>query len=253
MSFPSLSLPRLIRPRAARGRHAGVMEADPYAYRTAHRRAVWLLRASVVVNVSLAAALVVAMQAFAALLPLKETRFALLRADPSDDRIYRVEPLSVDVDGFDLMLEKLARRYVRLILTIDGASQDARFREVLAYSDKDFFNRYLKAHESGVEKALHDGLTRSITVLGAHRVEAVGGTYLYAVEFAQTDRIGEEHRRRELLAFVRLAARPHAVGETFKFENPLGLRVLALSVQEPASRTPAFGTGRSARAEGSGP
>lgn len=218
-------------------KHANLLKADPFAYKTAHRRMAWLLRLSVGINVALAICVVAAIQALVSLVPLKETEIALLRADPSDDRIYRVEPISVEVDGFELLLEKLARRYVRQILTIDDTSQNTRFKEVRTYSDPDFFNRYLKTNKAIIEEAIEDGLNRSITVKGAYQVDAYDGVYLYVVEFLQTDRIDREApKRRHLRAFLEMTPRPQDVTATERFENPLGIRVLGMSIKEQASK-----------------
>ena len=230
------SIPKIVPKRT--GKHAGVIDADPFAYKTAHRRLAWLLRLSTATNVVLCMALTVSMQAFSTILPLKETQVALLRADPSDDRIYRVEPISVDVDGFELMLEKFARRYVRQVLTIDGVTQNTRFKEVKTFSDPDFFNDYLKSHKPTIQKAIEDGLNRSITIRGAYQVDKYDGVFLYVVEFTQTDRIVRERPRiRNLRAFIEITPRPHDVAKAERFENPFGLRVLALSVKEQASST----------------
>lgn len=221
----------------AEPKHTNILNADPFAYKTAHRRMAWLLRLSVGTNVVLAACVVVTIQALVSILPLKETEIALLRADPSDDRIYRVEPISVEVDGFELMLEKLSRRYVRQILTIDGTTQNTRFAEVRDYSDADFFNSYVKTNKGVIEEAIDDGLNRSITVKGAYQVDAYDGVYLYVVEFIQTDRIGKEKpKRRHLRAFLELTPRPFEVTAAEKFENPLGIRVIAMSIKEQASQ-----------------
>ncbi|TYC64006.1 hypothetical protein FMN50_01845 [Rhodobacterales bacterium] len=218
-------------------KHSAILQADPFAYKTAHRRMAWLLRLSVGMNVALICCVVVTVQAIASLVPLKETEIALLRADPADDRIYRVEPISVEVEGFDLMLEKLARRYVRQLLTIDGTTQNTRFKEVRTYSDPTFFNEYVKANKPVIEEALEDGLNRSITIKGAYKVDTYNGVYLYVVEFLQTDKIGRETpRRRHLRAFLEMTPRPHDVTKAEKFENPLGIRVLNLSVKEQASK-----------------
>lgn len=216
--------------------HSGVLSADPFAYRTAHRRLAWLLRSSVAINVVLGACLAVTTQALTSLVPLKTTEVALLRADPSDDRIYRVEPISVNVDGFELLLEKLSRRYVRQILTIDETTQNTRFAEVRSYSDADFFNHYVKTNKPFLDQALKDGLNRSITIKGAYKVDAYNGVFLYVVEFQQVDRMDRtEPVRRDLRAFLELTPRPNEVTEAEKFENPLGIRVLGMSIKEQAS------------------
>jgi type IV secretory pathway component VirB8 len=218
-------------------KHANILKADPFAYKTAHRRMAWLLRLSVGTNVALAICVVATIQALVTLVPLKETEIALLRADPSDDRIYRVEPISTKVDGFELMLEKLARRYVHQILTIDDTTQNTRFKEVRTYSDPGFFNAYLKSNKTVIEEAIEDGLNRSITIKGAYQVDAYDGVYLYVVEFIQTDRIGREKpKRRHLRAFLEMTPRPHDVTAAERFENPLGIRILGMSIKEQASK-----------------
>ncbi|MCV0423980.1 MAG: hypothetical protein K5905_00770 [Roseibium sp.] len=218
-------------------KHANILKADPFAYKTAHRRMAWLLRLSVGTNIALAVCVVAALQALVTLVPLKETEIALLRADPNDDRIYRVEPISMQVDGFELMLEKLARRYVRQILTIDDTTQNTRFKEVRTYSDPEFFNSYVKSNKSVIENGIEDGLNRSITVKGAYQVDDYDGVYLYVVEFLQTDKIGREKpKRRHLRAFLEMTPRPHDVSATERFENPLGIRVLGMSIKEQTSK-----------------
>ncbi len=218
-------------------KHANILQADPFAYKTAHRRMAWLLRLSVGTNVALAICVVASIQALVSLVPLKETEIALLRADPSDDRIYRVEPISMEVDGFELMLEKLARRYVHQILTIDDTTQNTRFKEVRTYSDPEFFNDYVKTNKTVIEEAIKDGLNRSITIKGAYQVDAYDGVYLYVVEFLQTDRIGREQpKRRHLRAFLEMTPRPHDVTAAERFENPLGIRVLGMSIKVQASK-----------------
>ena len=67
-------------------KHANILQADPFAYKTAHRRMAWLLRLSVGTNVALAICVVARIQALVSLVPLKQTEIALLRADPGDDR-----------------------------------------------------------------------------------------------------------------------------------------------------------------------
>lgn len=221
----------------AEPKHANILKADPFAYKTAHRRMAWLLRLSVGMNIALIACVVASIQALVSLVPLKETEIALLRADPSDDRIYRVEPISVEVDGFELMLEKLARRYVRQILTIDNTTQNTRFEEVRTYSDAEFFNSYVATNKTIIEEAIDDGLNRSITVKGAYQVDAYDGVYLYVVEFLQTDKFGREKpKRRPLRAFLEMTPRPQEVTTTERFENPLGIRVLGMSIKEQASK-----------------
>ncbi|SDR45119.1 VirB8/TrbF family protein [Pseudovibrio sp. Tun.PSC04-5.I4] len=218
---------------AGNASHKAVLEADPFAYQSSHRRLVLLFRIAVGYGVAATVIAVLLAQAVSVLVPLKTTQIALLRVDPADDRIYRVEPISVEVDGFELMLEKMARRYVAQILAIDPISQATRFQEVALYSDQDFYREFLKENEGRINEAIEDGLNRSITIESANQVDAYGGIYQYAVDFIQTDRIGRQKpEQAKLRAYLELTTRPQEVTTVERFENPLGIRILKLAVQE---------------------
>jgi len=215
------------------GPHASVARADPYSFQVAHRRLAWMFRMSVTINIILGLSLSSAMNAFKILWPLKETGIALLRADPSDDRVYRVEPISKDVEGFALLMEAAARRYVRNLLTIDTITQTERFKEAFRMTDDAFYTRFSDDRFDKVEEAINSGLNRSITVESVDRIESTDGTYKYAVDFVQTDeRKGKVIERRKLRAYLNMTTRPHQVGEADKYENPLGITVLDLVLKE---------------------
>ncbi len=219
--------------KEAQALRRSVLEADPFAYQASHRRMVTVVRILVFVVVVLATSLTAALVVIKHLMPLKTTEIALLRVDPNDDRIYAIEPLSVEVDGFELMLEKMARRFVAQLLTIDGISQDVRFEEVRRYSDRAYFSSFLNANQQRIETALKDGLNRSITVESASLLDAYDGVYMYSVEFVQTDKIGsKDPEQRKLRAYLEMTTRPQEVTTAERFENPLGIRVLDLSVKE---------------------
>ncbi len=217
-------------------RHETVRLADPYGFAVLHRRMAWLLRISAGTNIVLGACLVISLSAWSALLPLKETEVALVRTDPDDNRIYRIEPATaLTVQGFDLLMESMARRYVRLLLEIDTITQTERFREAFRMTDNGFYERFQKERiESGqVQDAINSGLTRSITVESVDFIANTHGTYKYAVDFIQTDmRGGEQVARRKVRAYLNMTTRPQTVQGTERFENPLGVTVTDLVLKE---------------------
>lgn len=216
--------------------HESISDADPYSFQVSHRRLAWLLRLSAGTNVALAAVVVVQMSLIATMLPLKTTEIALLRTDASDDRVYRVEPIAKNVPGFDLLMESMARRYVRELLEIDSVTQTERFRWAFRMSDTELYERFKKERFKPVEDALKDGLTRSITVESVDRFSTSAGTYKYAVDFVQTDkRRGQEIDSRKLRAYLNMTTRPQRVREPDKYENPLGITVLEISLKERAN------------------
>lgn len=217
-------------------RHASVQHTDPYSFAVTHRRMAWLLRVSAGTNIVLGACLMVSLSAWSVLLPLKETEIALVRADPDDNRIYKIEPTTaLTVQGFDLLMESMARRYVRLLLEIDTVTQTERFREAFRMTDDAFYRRFQeeRIESNEVQNALNSGLTRSITVESVDYIENTHGTYKYAVDFIQTDvRRGQQIERRKVRAYLNMTTRPQSVSGTERFENPLGVTVTDLVLKE---------------------
>lgn len=220
-----------------RGKHASEREADPYSFQVAHRRLAWLLRISAGTNIVLAACLTLTVNGLVELAPLiGQTKLALVRADSKDNRLFRIEPLSEDVDGFNLVLEDKARRYVRNILSIDRVTHGERMAEVMRMTDKRFWKEFeQKRIESGaIKKAIAEGTNRSITVESVSKVAAYLGTYKYAVDFIQTDeRDGVLVEERKSRAYLNMTTRPQTdVPVEDKYENPLGIIVLDLVVKK---------------------
>lgn len=221
-----------------KGKHAAVRETDPYSFQVAHRRLAWMFRSSVVLNVILGACVIILVNALVETIPLiGQTRLALVRSDPEDNRLYRIEPLTKTVEGFDLVLEDKARRYVRLLLEIDSVTQTERFREAFRMSDKKFYEKFKKERidTKKVQKALDSGMTRSITVESVDRIGSFKGTYKYAVDIVQTDmRKGNlVEPPKKLRAYLNMTTRQQSsVSEADKYENPLGITVLDLVLKE---------------------
>ena len=215
--------------------HSGVRAVDPYAFQVAHRRLAWMLRISAGMNIALVAGLVMTLSSFQALLPLKETQLALLRVDPADQRIYRVEPISVEADGFKLLLEQRAQRFVIDLLEVDPVTQAARFRDALGVAGNELRPQLIRdfADSGLVDDILKAGLTREIHIVSVDHLRSFSvGVYKLAVDYERIDRKGEKvTAREELRAYLSMAALADTVRESEKYENPLGIRVLALSIK----------------------
>jgi type IV secretion system protein VirB8 len=214
--------------------HGGFMAEDPYAFQVAHRRLAWLLRLSAGTNLVLGFCLASAMSTVSVLVPLKTTEVALVRTNTVDDKLYRIEPISQDVDGFQLLMESTARRYVRLLIEIDRVTQRERFDEVQTLTDNKFYEKFRK--ERIETKAFADAinsLVRTVLVESVTRVDSYRGTHKYAVDFTQIDtRNGEEIERKRITAYLDMTTRPHEVPEADKYTNPLGITVLDLVLKE---------------------
>lgn len=216
-------------------RHTAVADADPYGFAVSHRRLAWLLRLSVVVNVGLLASVVVQANAIGALVPLKTTEVALVRGFEPDDRLYQIEPISKDVKGFDLLLESMARRYVRLVLEIDPVTEAERRAEAARMSDGSFWRGFRRDRIDTKERsdALSDGMIRHIVVDDATRLVSFDDDYKLAVDFTQIDeRRGQEVGRKALRAYLSMTTRPQSVTAEDRFSNPLGITVLQFVLKE---------------------
>ena len=195
-----------------------------------------MLRISAGTNVVLGLGLCTALTALSHLFPLKTTEIALVRNDSVTNQLIRIEPISEEVDGFALLMEQKARWYVRNLLEIDPVTQTERLRQAFVMTDEAFYQTFKKERiDSGeIQDALDSGLTRSITVESVDRIESFyGGIYKYAVDLVQTDsRRGEVVETKKVRAYLSMTTRPQTVSEADRFENPLGITVLTLSLKE---------------------
>lgn len=221
--------------------HTAHNNADPYSFAAAHRRLAWMFRLVVMICVGQFAVIISQASAISMLTPLKEVQMGLVRIEERSDKMVPVDPASLvrvlpvtkDTPGFDIMLEAFARRYVRIILEIDKASQDDRMREANLHSDGEWWKRFIKERKKEIDAAINSGLERSIVIETADRISGRNGTYRYAVDFVQIDkRNGEIVEKKRLRAYLPVVLRPHTVREEEKFENPHGLRVLDMPLKE---------------------
>ena len=218
--------------------HSALMEADPYAFASAHRRLAWVLKLLAVSHVAVLGIAAALASGFWVLLPLKEVVPMLVRADPADDRVYRIEPISRDVEGFSLLLESAARRFVKLVLEIDPVSQRDRLDEAFAMADGEYRAKFIRERidTGALDDAIEGGLNRSVVVESAQRLSGREGVFTYAVDFVQIDeRRGREIGRKPLRAYLSITTRPLEARGEDRFENPLGFTVLDLALKEKSA------------------
>lgn len=215
--------------------HGAAAAADPYAFQAAHRRLAWMLRLSAGTNIVLGAAVTALVSMFSVMLPLKETEIALVRTDPADDRIYRVEPITERTEGFQLLMESMARRYVQLVLAIDPVTSNERYREASRMTARGLSERLReeRIETDEVRDAIASGLTREIRVESVDGITSFGRDYKFAVDFTQVDvRSGKTVQQKKLRAYLSMTTRPHDVREEDKYMNPLGVVVTAMTLKE---------------------
>lgn len=221
--------------------HSATRAADPYAFEASHRRLAWMLRLATMMNVGLFSVVIIEASAISSLVPLQKVQMGLVRIEPRDDKMVEVNPVTLvrilpiaqETPGFDLMMEAFVRRYVRLLMEIDATSQTDRMRECNVDSDADWWKRFVQSNAKEIDKAVQTSLNRSVIVESADMVSRRDGVSRYAVDIVQVDRQdGKEVSRKKLRAYVAVTSRPQLVREADKFENPLGLLVLDVTLKE---------------------
>lgn len=214
--------------------HKAIRDVDPFDFQVAHKRLAWMLRLSAGTNIALIIALAVMVSTISTLLPLKEVQIALLRADPADNRIYRVEPISQDVPGFDLFMEMTVRNFTASVLTIDTVNAKPEIIATLdTFATRDFNKKFYRRQAAAVDEAIEAGLNRSITIESAALIGNYDGVRNYSVDFVQTDkRNGKFVERRKLRAVLKVITQPNTVQIKDKFNNPHGIRVADMVLKE---------------------
>ena len=109
--------------------HRSVVDSDPYSFQVAHRRLAWMFRGAVMIIVMMTGCIMLLSGALWELMPLKTTEIALVKTSCDDNRLYWIEPPGQTIDGFEVLLEDKARRFVRNIRTMDSVTQSERLKK----------------------------------------------------------------------------------------------------------------------------
>jgi len=221
-------------PQRERPDHAPIRAIDPFDFQVAHKRLAWMLRLSAGMNMAMILALAVMVHSISTLLPLKEIQIALLRADPTDNRIYRVEPIAQDVPGFDLFMEMTVRNFVANVLKIDTVNAKPEIIATLdTFATREFNGKFYRHRAAAVDKAIEKKLNRSITIETAALLSDFQGVRNYAVDFIQTDtQNGKAIETRKLRAVLKVSTYPDSVKTKDRFNNPHGIRVMDMVLKE---------------------
>ena len=221
--------------------HSRVRTLDPFSFAVAHRRLAWCFRLSVITNVMLCCVVIITSTAFLSVFPLKEVRFAFLREEMDSNRVLRIEPVSKNIKGYEVLLESKAREFVTLILPIDEITEPERYNKAFKMATGDFYEAFKRDRlDSGfLSEAKKSGLNRSIRIeaVDVRRNPANSETHLVSVDVMQIDRFGnaEKSQQKPLRVFLEMSALPQSVPESELYTNPLGIVVLNMTIKERTS------------------
>ena len=218
---------------------AAFADKNPFSTDLFVRRQTTYLRVFVAVSVVFATVIFMQAAVISNLFPLKRTEIALVHTFGPDEQFYRVEPLSQDVSGFDIFLEKRVGRWVRLVFKLDRPTQEVRWKEAVHMTDTALWKDMQKTYVNGkaIAKVLSEGLTRDVEVKAVSQVAAQEtGERLFAVDFVQRDFAeGKEIKVQSLRAYIVVELRPREVTKADRYANPLGVTVVDIKLQEEPS------------------
>ncbi len=220
------------------GNHAKINKVNPYDFQATFKRLAWLLQISMFANIGFIITIMALGMALYQAYPLKRTEIALVERVPASDQLLRIQPLSKDIDGFQLLMESVSKRFVKNLLEIDNITQKARFDEVFPMMDSKPFKEFKESRldNHALDDFIKSGLIRNINVESCDALAGLSyGVYKFSCELTQIDtkQINKvEVSRKNLRAYIAFVLRPNDVLEKDKYQNPLGIFVIEFSLKE---------------------
>ena len=169
------------------------------------------------------------------LFPLKENRPYLLVLKDKGEQVAQIEPIAMDTKGLNLLIEGLCRRYVSLRESIDGLSEEERWKEICFLSSEDVWQDFdntmniKKNQNSPLKKHREDKVTRGISIKVSSKI-AEG---VWQVEWESfSSRKQEELERHSWFSTLQVELRPGTVTIEDQFINPIGFTVVGYTVSK---------------------
>jgi len=165
-----------------------------------------------------------------ALFPLKEIRPMMVSFSDKQNQVVRIEPLMRDVQGLNLMVEKLLMRYVDLRETIDGITESKRFQEVSNMTSPGLWDEFWGLMKTDNPKSplrafSTSRMTRSVHVERCLSLAATAPN-TYRIEWVSVDsRQGQEVSRQNWITTIAVKFEEKEVRYEDQYINPLGLTV----------------------------
>ena len=169
------------------------------------------------------------------LFPLKENRPYLLVLKDKGEQVAQIEPIAQGTKGLNLLIEGLCRRYVSLRESIDGLSEEERWKEICFLSSEDVWQDFdntmniKKNQNSPLKKHREDKVTRGISIKVSSKI-AEG---VWQVEWESfSSRKQEELERHSWVSTLQVELRPGTVTIEDQFINPIGFTVVGYTVSK---------------------
>lgn len=199
-----------------------------------YRSMAWVARAStlglvasLLLNISLVFLVVF-------LFPLKETRPYLLVLKDKGEQVVQIEPIGLNIKGLDLLIEGLCRRYVSLRESIDGITEEERWKQVAFLSSEEIWHDFdgkmnLQNNTSPLKKHREDKVTRAVTI----KVSSHVSHDVWQVEWESiSSHHGQEIERHRWVSTLQVELRPNVYQLEDQFINPIGFTVINYTVSK---------------------
>ncbi|MFN7755046.1 MAG: VirB8/TrbF family protein [Holosporales bacterium] len=161
------------------------------------------------------------------LMPLKRVEPFLLTFSDKSQQIVRVEPISKDASGFQLLIESMANEFVKIReeVIFDEQEQQRRWTQYIRprVPQRDF-EAFLKEMADVYPKLRDAGLGQTVEIVRTQRVSQ--NTIEVYFDVTAVDRRGTVKSRDSWIARISFGFRQQAVSLSEQYLNPLGFTVL---------------------------
>lgn len=168
------------------------------------------------------------------LFPLKEVQPYVLALKEKGEQVVHIEPIVKNVKGLAKLTEALCRHYVSLRETLDGISEDKRWKELFFFCSQeiwaDFYGQMNPQQpDSPLKKHREKKATRAVIIAVSSQVSED----VYQVEWQSiTVQQGQEVERQRWVSTLQVELRPNAVEKEAEFTNPIGFTVVKYSISK---------------------
>lgn len=174
------------------------------------------------------------------LYPLKEIQPMILSLTDKENQVVRVEPIERNVQGIQLMTEKLLMRYVELRESVDGITESKRFQEIYNMTDGPLWASFMELMKpenshSPLQEFRKKELVRSARITRCISLHA-SAPNTFRVEWESIDlRHGQEVDRNQWVTTIVVRFDKREVKYEDQYINPLGLIVVDYTISKKES------------------
>lgn len=168
------------------------------------------------------------------ILPLKEIRPWLVTFNDKSEQVVTIEPFNTKINGFNYLIEIIAREYVTLRETIDN-NEEKRLEKVKSYSTEQVYQAFVKLmhNQNSLLTHLKDSeITRKINILRSEKIQSQ--SYIFRI-FWELEDVNNNSKvilnKKNFISVVSLVVQDNKILNTDVYLNPLGLKVIKYHVK----------------------